>query len=135
MSLNRLLEARGLFEITCFILKIHENFAFYFWTCFNVTLCVKLLSVRINRCWRQMPEYPCDFAICRQNLGDETAIRFVLLPALLPSHSGTGGSVSLWGAILSLSLSIVRLCPLSWGWTCNSGSSPLRAVTASGMTV
>lgn len=82
-----------------------------------------------------MLEYPCDLAICQQSLGDETAIRFVILPALLPSHSGTGGSVSLWGAIPPLSLSTVRLSPLSRGWTGNSGSSPLRAVTASGVTV
>ena len=44
VSLYRLLPAPGLFEITCYALKIHENFALYFWAC-NVTLCVKLLSV------------------------------------------------------------------------------------------
>lgn len=41
-GLDRLLEAGGLFEMTCFSLKIHENFALS-WACFNATSCVKLL--------------------------------------------------------------------------------------------
>ena len=58
VSLCRLLPAPGLFYATCYILKIHENFAVCFWACCNVTLCIKLPSVSKTEAAERGPSFP-----------------------------------------------------------------------------
>lgn len=112
MSLSRLLQARRLFEITCFILKIHENFALYFWACFNVTWCVKSLFVsKIGAAER-----------CRSFPVASLPVGTVLVGRQLSCCFSCPASILFWCQCLSFplgepspSFTLYRLCSLSQG--------------------
>lgn len=81
-----------------------------------------------------MPEYPCDFAVCRHSLGEEMAILSLFLPFLHP----------ILGLVAQSPFgepSLPFLCPLSGSVLCprvgvgayNSGYIPLSTVIASEM--